>query len=130
MRGWFMHLLMPDRKVDVPCVWYQVKHCICSRTAQDGKRVVWYLKKTIEIDLTFGPKSAEQPSRNLLLYGLVGYTDSNFTGDPKDRKSVMGYYFFLNGAMVSWSSKKQRIIFTSTTKIKYIVLRYMARGAI
>lgn len=40
------------------------------------------------------------------LFGLVGYADSNFAGDPKDRKSVIGYYFFLNGVIVSWSSKK------------------------
>ena len=68
--------------------------------------------------------------RDSLPYCLIGYTNSNFAGDPEDCKSVMGYYFFLNEAVVSWSSKKQRTISMSTTETKYIALGYAAREAI
>lgn len=61
-----------------------------------------------------------------LPYGLTGYADSNYAGDPEDRKSVMGYCFFINGA-VSWCSKKQRTVATSTTEAEYIALGHAAR---
>ena len=76
------------------------------RHLQAAKRVVRYLKETIEMGLIFGQESAERLPRDPSPYGLVGYVESNFAGCPEDRKSVMGYCFFLNGAVVSWSSKK------------------------
>lgn len=63
-------------------------------------------------------------------YGLIGYANSNFVGDPEDRKLVMGYYFFLNRAVVFWCSKKQRIVSTLTTEAEYIALSHGAREAI
>lgn len=34
-------------------------------------------------------------------YDLIDYADSNYIGDPKNCKSLMGYYFFINGRVVS-----------------------------
>lgn len=36
-----------------------------------------------------------------LLYGLIRYADSNYAGDLKDRKPVMGNCFFINGGVMS-----------------------------
>ena len=88
-----------------------------------AKRVVRYLKGTMNLGLVYGRTTA----RDSPPYGLIGYADSNFAGDPEDRKSVMGYCFFLNGAVVSWSSKKQRTVSTSTTEAEYIALGHAAR---
>lgn len=88
-----------------------------------AKRVVRYLKSTMQMGLMFG-----RASRELLPYSLTGYADSNFAGDPADQKSVMGYCFFL--AVVSWSSKKQRTVSTSTTEAEYIALGYAAKEAV
>ena len=90
-----------------------------------AKRVVRYLKGTMQMGLMFGRTPTNPPP-----YGLTGYADSNFAGDPADRKSVMGYCFFLNGAVVSWSSKKQRTASTSTTEAEYIALGHAAREAV
>ena len=49
-----------------------------------AKRVVRYLKETIEMGLIFGQESAERSPRDLSPYRLVGYADSSFAGDPKD----------------------------------------------
>lgn len=79
--------------------------------------------------LTFGRVTSRLP-KDPPPYGLTDYADSNFAGDAEDRKSVMGYCFFLNGAVVSWSSKKQRTVSTSTTEVEYIALGHAAREAV
>lgn len=65
-----------------------------------------YLKGTAEMGLIFGSESAEWWPGNPPSYRLVSYSDINFARDPGDQKSVIGYYLFINGAVISWSSKK------------------------
>ena len=95
-----------------------------------AKRVVRYLKGTMQLGLVYSQQpdgsSASDPSP----YGLVGYGDSNFAGDPEDKKSVMGLCFFLNEAVVSWCSKKQKTVSTSTTKVEYIAIGHAARESV
>ncbi len=80
--------------------------------------------------LVFGQELSNRLLRDPPPYGLIGFADSNFAGDPEDRKSVMGHCFFLNRAVVSWCSKKQRTVSTSTTKAEYIALGHAAREAV
>lgn len=65
--------------------------------------------------------------RDLPLYGSLSFVNSNFAGDSEDYKLVMGHWSFLNRAVVSWSRKKQRIVFISITKVKYITLDHASR---
>lgn len=95
-----------------------------------AKRIVRYLKGTIHLELVYGQRPDGSSSTLPAPYGLVGYGDSNFAGDPEDRKSVMGYCFFLNGAVVSWSSKKQKTVSTSTTEAEYIAIGHAAREGV
>lgn len=50
--------------------------------------------------------------------------------DPKDCQLVIGYYFFLNGAIFLWSSKKQQIVSISITKTEYIALIHTTKEAV
>lgn len=68
--------------------------------------------------------------QKLLPYGLTGYANNNFVKDPKDCKSVIGYCFFLNKVVVFLNSKKQKTIFISTIKVKYITLNHSTRELI
>lgn len=85
-----------------------------------AKRVLKYFKETIHLEITY-----EAGEVKLLPYKLTGYADSNQTGDLEDHKSVMGYCFFINGAIVSQYSKKQQIVSTSTTEVEYITLEHI-----
>ena len=38
---------------------------------------------------------------------LVGFTNSDWAGDPDDRKSTAGYFFSLGSGPVTWACKKQ-----------------------
>ena len=38
---------------------------------------------------------------------LVGYSNADWGGDLKERKSTSGYVFLLNRGTITWSSEKQ-----------------------
>lgn len=99
-----------------------------------AKRIVRYLKGTIHLGLIYGSHPKDEGDTRApnapSPFGLIGYGDSSYAGDLEDRKSVMGYCYFINGAIVSWCSKKQRTVSTSTTEAEYIALGYAAREAI
>ena len=63
---------------------------------QATKRVVQYLKNTMNLELVY----SQTIVKDSLLYSLIGYANNNFAEDPEDYKLVMGYCFFLNGAVV------------------------------
>ena len=52
--------------------------------------------------------------------GLVGYTDTDWANDRFNRHSISGYAFMYSGGAVSWSSKQQSTVATSSTHAEYI----------
>ena len=67
-----------------------------------AKQVLRYLKKTI----TLGIKWGNNPARHQLKgryeeLGIVGYADSSYASNLKDKKSITGYCFFFAGAIVT-----------------------------
>lgn len=99
-----------------------------------AKWVVCYLKGTAHLGLIYGvcPQS-EKETKALSSsppFGLIGYADSSYADDPKDRKSVMEYCFFIHGTLVSWCSKKQRTVSTSITEAEYIALGQAAHESL
>ena len=50
---------------------------------------------------------------------LIGFTDSDWAGDPDDRKSTAGYVFTLGSGPITWSCKKQSAISLSSAEAKY-----------
>ena len=50
---------------------------------------------------------------------LIGFTDSDWVGDPDDRKSTAGYVFTLGAGPITWSYKKQSAIYLSSAEAEY-----------
>ncbi|PKU78730.1 Retrovirus-related Pol polyprotein from transposon TNT 1-94 [Dendrobium catenatum] len=61
---------------------------------------------------------------------LQSYTDSDWAGDSKDRKSVTGYCNFLGKSLISWQAKKQSIVARSSTEAEYRALATTASEVI
>jgi hypothetical protein len=63
-------------------------------------------------------------------HDIVGYVDSAYADDKDYNHSTMGYAFLLNGAAVSWASKKQRGIAHSTVEAEYVAFHLAACHAL
>lgn len=89
-----------------------------------AKRVIRYILGTRKFTLNLGGK---QP------ICLTGYTDSDYAGDISNRKSTSGYVFSLGTTgtgLISWSSKKQATVTTSSCEAEYIAACHSAKETI
>jgi hypothetical protein len=77
-----------------------------------AKHVLRYLKGTTNLGLTFTRGTAPPI--------LLGYTDADLASDKDTRRSTTAYVFTLGGAAVSWASKLQDTIATSTAEAEYM----------
>jgi len=59
----------------------------------------------------------------------ICYTDADFANDRSDRISVSGYVFTAFGTPVSWSSKKQKEVATSTAEAEYTAIFHASQQA-
>jgi hypothetical protein len=82
-----------------------------------AKRVLRYLRGTTDYCLHF-TSSSVNPSD----FKLDVWTDSDWAFNRAERKSHHGYIIQLNGNIISWMSKKQDIISTSSTEAEYIAI--------
>jgi hypothetical protein len=49
-------------------------------------------------------------------------SDSDWSGDKDDRKSIGGYMLFVNGILVGWRSKKPKVVSLSSSKAEFYAL--------
>ncbi|POM67427.1 RxLR effector candidate protein, partial [Phytophthora palmivora] len=89
------------------CERYNKSHWVAA------KRILKYLKTTQDVGLVFNGGIKGE---------LVGYADANWAGDLDTRRSTTGYVFFLNGSAISWKSKRQPTVATSSTEAEYMAL--------
>ena len=75
-----------------------------------AKNLLRYLRGTINHGLRYTSGSMT----------LLRYTDANWAGSVVDRKSTSGYCFNLGSALISWMSRKKKLVALSTTEAKYI----------
>lgn len=68
-----------------------------------------FLRGTLDMGLVYGEG-----------HPMEGWVDADFAGDKATRKSTTGFVFTLNGAAISWRSRMQRLVATSTAAAEYI----------
>ncbi|KAJ9551954.1 LOW QUALITY PROTEIN: hypothetical protein OSB04_015999 [Centaurea solstitialis] len=93
--------------------------CLCARYQAEPKeshmtavkRIFRYLKGTPNLGLWYSKDSG---------FDLTAYSDSDFAGCKIDRKSTTGGCHLLGGKLVSWTSKKQNSVSTSTAEAEYV----------
>ena len=112
----------PDIVFVVGCLSQQCSDPQISHT-KAIRRVLQYLKRTMNLEIHYN--SLYNNTQHLLT--TLSYADSNFTEDISERKSTMGYCFFL---VISWCSKKQCTVSTSTTEAEYIAIGHAARQVV
>ena len=76
-----------------------------------AKHILRYLKGAIDYGLRYAGDCE---------FGLIGYTDSDWTGSVTDWKSTSGCRFSLGLAVIAWCSRKQTSVVLSTTEAEYI----------
>jgi hypothetical protein len=50
---------------------------------------------------------------------ITAYCDSDWAGNPDDRRSTTGFGIFLGPNLISWTAKKQHIVSRSSTEAEY-----------
>ncbi|GJW79480.1 hypothetical protein Tco_0143455 [Tanacetum coccineum] len=76
------------------------------------KRIFRYLKGQPKLGLCY-PRDSP--------FNLEAFSDSDYAGASRDRKSTTGCCQFLGKRLISWQCKKQTIVANSTTKAEYVV---------
>ena len=56
---------------------------------------------------------------------LLAYTDANWAGDRDDRRFTSRYFTLLGGNLITWKSKKRKVVVLSSAEAK---LRGIAKG--
>jgi hypothetical protein len=83
------------------------------------KRVFRYLAGTKTHVLTYGNECHE----------LVGYTDADGSSQ-EHRHAISGFAFLIDGAAVSWASRKQELVTLSTAEAEYVAATHAAKECI
>ena len=86
-----------------------------------AKRVLRYLKGAAELALTYTTEGNAS---------LTGYSDADWAGDRDARRSTSGLTFMLQGASITWSSKRQASVSLSTVEAEYMALSQATQEAI
>lgn len=83
------------------------------------KRVFRYLAGTKNHSLTYGNER----------HDLVGFTDAD-GASQEHRHAISGFTFLINGAAISWASRKQELITLSTAEAEYVAATHAAKKSI
>lgn len=120
--GCLMYLAVNSRPDIAFAVSYlsQFNTCYGKEHWQAAKRILQYLKGTLEYSLTYR-KTGE--------LDLHGFCDADWANCTFDRRSYTGYIFKLAGGPVAWEAKKQPTVALSSTEAEYMALTSACKEA-
>jgi hypothetical protein len=87
------------------------------------KRILKYLSSTRRHGLCYSGQNTNPDT-------IVAFSDADYAGDVDTRRSTSGFVFILNGAAVTWSSRRQNCVALSTMESEYIAASETSREAV
>lgn len=78
--------------------------------------ILKYLKGTKNVGILFKAEATDGSD------AIIGFCDSDFTGNIDTKRSQSGHIFTMYGAAISWKSGLQIVVALSTTEAEYIAL--------
>jgi hypothetical protein len=78
-----------------------------------AKRILRYLKKTNDFGLIL---------KKTDIFNISGYSDADWASDLDTHRSTTGYLITLNSNPISWNSKRQSTVATSTAESEYMAM--------
>ncbi|XP_020208976.1 uncharacterized protein LOC109793918 [Cajanus cajan] len=96
-------------------------HCASEVHLQAAKRIVRYVKGTVEYGIKYSHSQ---------IFQFHGFSDSDWGGSVDDMKSTTGYCFSFGSGVFSWCSSKQDIVAQSTAEAEYVAANATANQAI
>ena len=94
------------------------------------KRVLRYLKGSIDFQLTYGTESSGSSGRSDSTLAVLGHCDSDWGGSIDDRRSVSGTVFTIAGGAVTWQAQRQKSVALSTVEAEYMAACQAAKDAV
>jgi hypothetical protein len=82
-------------------------------------RVLRYLKGTANLGLTY-TKDLDNANQ------LLGWADADFAACTDTRRSISAYILMMNGGAVSWKSRQQKSVATSTSQAEFVSASWAA----
>ncbi|KAH9717374.1 hypothetical protein KPL71_021787 [Citrus sinensis] len=90
---------------------------------QAMKWILRYIQKIVDLGLLF-------ERDDTLGQGVIGYIDSDYTGNLDKRRSTTGYVFTFAGGRISWKSTLQSTVALSITEAEYMAITEVVKEAI
>ena len=94
------------------CLVSQFNQAPCVMDFNNVKHVFQYLKSTKNYALHYSKTGK----------AIQIYTDADWANNRLDAKSISGYCILLGGGVVSWRSRKQKCVASSSTHAEYIAM--------
>ena len=98
----------------------QFNSCPTKTHLTAAKRVLRYLKGTMDVGIVYGEVGSE----------LTGYADASWADQLDDRHSTSGAVFLVSGGPISWISRRQSVVALSTAEAEYIALFEAVKEAV
>jgi hypothetical protein len=93
-----------------------------------AKHLLRYLKGTHKAAITYYP--VNHPSNSSTTIGeIIIYVDASHASDLDDTRSTAGYVGFMNGGVIVWYSRKQRVVAMSTMEDEYMAITEASKEA-
>ncbi|RVW85752.1 Retrovirus-related Pol polyprotein from transposon TNT 1-94 [Vitis vinifera] len=108
---------MTSLKTEVVYIAYDVSivsqfmHC----PSEDHMDAVIWIFRYLKSSLGKGLMSSKNNHLN-----IEGYTDADWAGNISDRKSTSGYFTFVGRNLVTWRSKKQKVVALSSAELIWL----------